>query len=47
MCKGYREEKWGREGRMRNEKGRLRMADIIKVERTGLYMCNFVEDSEF
>lgn len=33
MCKGYQEEKWGGEGRMRNENGRLRMADIIKVKR--------------
>lgn len=32
MCKGCQEENQGREGRMSNEKGRLRTADIIKVE---------------
>lgn len=33
VYKWYQKEKQAREGKMRNEKGRLRMADIIKVER--------------
>lgn len=41
MCKGYQELKWGREGSMRNEKGRLRMADIIKVERDSFVHVQF------
>lgn len=41
MCKGYQEENQGREGRMRNVKGRLRMVDIIKVERDSFAHLEF------
>lgn len=40
MCEGYWEEKQGREGGKRDEKGKLRMADVIRESRKG-QLCAF------
>lgn len=40
MCEGHWEEKQGKGGRMRGEKGKLKMTDVIRVSQKGR-LCVF------